>query len=143
MSHEPRPRYLNLLTNFAAMAGLPGSDDVAPAVELNKPCSEKHLAKISLSISDWRGISPFLDLTEADEQEILGAVPPLSVRSQKIAMLRLWKKKRGTKATYKRLCRAFNECEMSDLVEQVQKLLTESDSSSSDEGGEIASFLSV
>ena len=114
------------------MAGLPGSDDAAPAVDINKPCSEKHLAKISLSISDWRGISPFLDLTEADEQEILGTVPHLSVRSQKIAMLRQWKKRQGTNATYERLCQAFRECEMSDLVEEVQKLLTESSNSSSD-----------
>ena len=114
------------------MAGLPGSDDAAPAVDMNEPCSEKHLAKISLSISDWRGISPFLDLTEADEQEILGAIPPLSVRSQKIAMLRLWKKRQGTNATYEQLCHAFRECEMLDLVEKVQKLLTESSISSSD-----------
>ena len=124
------------------MAGLPGSDDAAPAIDINKPCSEKHLAKISRWITEWREISPFLGLTEAEDQEILGSAPH-SVRLQKTGMLRLWKKKRGTKATYKRLCRAFNECEMSDLVEQVQKLLTESDSSSSDEGGEIASFMSV
>ena len=102
------------------MACFPGSD-----VEMNKPCSERHLAKIALSISvDWREISPFLDLTEADEREILGAVPPLSVRSQKIAMMRLWKKRQGTNATYERLCQVFSECEMSDLVEKVQKLLT-------------------
>ena len=103
-------------------------------VDMNKPCSEKHLAKIALSISvDWREISPFLDLTEADEQEILGAVPPLSVRSQKIAMLRLWKKRQGTNATYERLCQVFSECEMSDLVEKVRKLLTESSNSSAHE----------
>ena len=94
------------------------------------------MAKISVWIIDWREISPFLGLTAADEREILGAVPPLSVRSQKIAMFRLWKEKRGTKATYERLCRAFKECEMLDLEEKVQKLLVESSSSSSDEEGE-------
>ena len=124
------------------MAGLPGSDDAAPAVDMNKLCSEEHLAKISLWITEWREISPFLGLTQAEHQEILGSAPH-SVRLQKTEMLRLWKEKRGTKATYKRLCRAFNECDMSDLVEQVQKLLRESDSSSSNEGGELASFLNV
>ena len=39
-----------------------------------------------------REISPFLGLTEAEEHEILGSAPH-SVLEQKIAMLRLWKKK--------------------------------------------------
>ena len=111
--------------------------DEAALNNMTKTCSEKHLAKISVWIIDWREISPFLGLTAADEREILGAVPPLSVRSQKIAMLRLWKEKRGTKATYKRLCRAFRECDMLDLEEKVENLLAESSSSSSDEEGEI------
>ena len=102
---------------------------------MKKTCSEEHLAKISVWITEWREISPFLGLTAADEQEILGTVPPLSVRSQKIAMLRLWRKKRGAKATYKRLCRAFKECEMLDLELKIQQLLVESSSSSSDEEG--------
>ena len=105
-------------------------------VAMNKTCSVKHLAKISIWIKEWRDIAPFLDLTEAEEHEILGSAPH-SVRLQKKAMLRLWKEKRGTKATYKRLCRAFRDCEMLDLEEKVEKLLAESSSSSSDEDGEI------
>ena len=122
---------------FATMAGLPtcsSTDDAA--VNMTKTCSEKHLAKISVWIKEWRDIATFLDLTEAEEHEILGSAPH-SVRSQKKAMLRLWKEKRGTKATYKRLCRAFRDCEMLDLEEKVEKLLVESSSSSSDEEGVI------
>ena len=110
------------------------ADDAA--VNMTKTCSEKHLAKISVWIKEWRDIATFLDLTEAEEHEILGSAPH-SVRSQKKAMLRLWKEKRGTKATYKRLCRAFRDCEMLDLEEKVEKLLVESSSSSSDEEGVI------
>ena len=110
---------------------------LSPDVVADKTCSEKHLAQISVWITEWREISPFLGLTAAEEQEILGTVPPLSVRSQKIAMLRLWKEKRGAKATYKRLCQAFRECDMLDFEEKVKKLLEVSSSSSSDEEGEL------
>ena len=69
------------------------------------PCSEGHLAKIAKSIPDWRAVSPFLRLTEAEECEILESTH--SVPARKMAMLRKWKEKRGAKATYKRLCRVF------------------------------------
>ena len=49
-------------------------------------------------------------------------------------MLRKWKQKRGTKATYKRLCRAFDSCERADLVDKVEQLLAENNSSSDEEG---------
>ena len=119
------------------MAGLTNTDETA--VSMTETCSDQHLAKISVWIKDWRDISPFLGLTETEEHEILGAVPPLTVRSQKIAMMRLWKKKRGTKATYKRLCRAFRECDMLDLEEKVQQLVAESSNTSSEEEGEYCS----
>ena len=103
------------------------------AASWNQPCSEGHFAKIAKSISDWQAVSPFLELTEAEESEILEATH--SVPARKMAMLRKWKQKRGTKATYKELCRVFNEdCERSDLVDKVKQLLAESDSSSDEEG---------
>ena len=124
------------LALFATMAGVPSTDEAAD--NMTKTCSEKHLAKISLWITEWTEISPFLGLTEAEEHEILGSAPR-SVRSQKIAMLRLWKNKRGTKATYERLRQAFRECEMLDLEEKVQQLVAESSSNSSEEEGEYCS----
>ena len=101
-------------------------------------CSEEHLAEISTLISDWRAVSPFLGLTEAEEIAMLGS-DPHSVPAQKIAMLRKWKQKRGAKATYERLCRAFTKCERADLVEKVKQLLTEPSSGSSDEEGPASS----
>ena len=98
-------------------------------------CSEQHLAEISKNIVDWRFVSPYLGLTEADEFAILGANPH-SVPAQRIAMLRKWKQKQGTKATYKRLCKVFRKCGSRDLEEKVTELLLAESSSSSDEEGE-------
>ena len=100
----------------------------------NQPCSENHLCVISDVIADWRAVSPFLGLTEAEEIAILGSHPH-SVAAQKIAMLRKWKQKHGTEwATYKRLCRVFDGCKRADLVDKVKQLLAESNSSSDEEG---------
>ena len=104
-----------------------------------EPCSEKHLAEISTLIPDWREVSPFLGLTEAEEVAILESTH--SVPARKMAMLRKWKQKRGPKATYKRLCRAFSKCEKTDIVEMVKQLLTESSGSSDEEG--LSSFNSL
>ena len=95
---------------------------------LAEVCSEQHLAEIALWIVEWKEVSPFLGLTQAEEHEIVG-----SVRSQKIAMLRKWKQKQGSKATYKRLCRAFRKCGLCDLEEKVKELLAEKSSSSDEE----------
>ena len=99
----------------------------------NQPCSEDHLAVISDAIADWRAVSPFLGLTEAEEIAILGSHPH-SVAAQKIAMLRKWKQNHGAKANYKRLCRVFDCCKRVDLVDKIKQLLAESNSSSDEEG---------
>ena len=80
------------------------------------------------SIADWRAVSPFLGLTEAEEIAILGSNPH-SVAAQKIAMLRKWKQNHGAKANYKRLCRVFDCCKRADLVDKIKQLLAESKSS--------------
>ena len=107
----------------------------------NQPCSDRHLAVISKNVDHWRTIAPFLGLTEADESAILESVPH-SVPLQRIAMLRKWKQKEGAKATYRRLCRAFDDCERADLVDKVKQLLTltAENSNSSDEEGIILSM---
>ena len=95
---------------------------VATLVSWNQPCSEANLAKISLLIVDWRAVSPFLGLSEADELVILGTHPH-SVPAQKIAMLRKWKSINGTKATYSELCQVFRMCELTSLEEKVKQML--------------------
>ena len=97
-------------------------------------CSERHLLAISQEIAQWRDIAPYLDLTEAEEVEIVGS-PPRPVPSQRFTMLRKWRQKFGTKATYEQLARVFRICRRQDLVDRINELLTEDSSSSSDEEG--------
>ena len=98
-------------------------------------CSETNLAKIATWITDWRAVSPFLGLTEAEEIAILESTH--SVPARRMAMLRKWKQKRGARATYKRLCHVFSDCGFCDLQEKVIQLLSKRlSSSSSDEEGE-------
>ena len=100
----------------------------------NQPCLEEHLAEIATSITEWREISPFLGLTEAEERQILGAIPPLTVPAQKIAMLRLWKKKKGRAATYNQLCQVFRMSKQLDLEDKMKQILAESNSLVDGEG---------
>ena len=95
-------------------------------------CSEEHLAEIAQHISDWRAVSPFLGLTEAEEMAIIESTH--SVPARRIAMLRKWNEKRGPKATYKLLGKAFRKCGLQHLEDKLLELLAESESSSEEEG---------
>ena len=87
-------------------------------------CSDVHLAKISQQISDWKGMAPFLGLSETDEQDIITSAPNCAPW-QRIAMLRKWRQKLGTAATYRNLANAFRQCGRQDLVDFVSHLLVE------------------
>ena len=88
---------------------------------LDQPCLDSDLVEISQLIHDWREIAPFLGLTQADEQNIIGYAPH-SVPVQKITMLRTWGQRHGPAATYSRLANAFRQCGRQDLVERVSVL---------------------
>ena len=105
------------------------SEDVTAGqqpADWNKPCSDEHLADISILIADWRAVSPFLGLTEAEEIAILESTH--SVPARKMAMLRKWKQKKGRAATCDQLSRVFRKCERLDLVEKIKQILAESNS---------------
>ena len=106
----------------------------AVAVELTRPCTDEHLAEIANSVPDWRAVSPFLGLTEAEEIAILESTH--SVPARRMAMLRKWKRKQGPQATYKRLCQAFQKCGSRDLEQKIIEILVAESSSSSDKEGE-------
>ena len=92
-------------------------------LSLNKLCSDEHLHQISLLIAEWRDFAPALGLTQPDEAEISGRAP-LSVPAQRLHMLRLWKQKNGTAATYQRLADAFRNCVRQDLVDKISELVS-------------------
>ena len=122
-------------TPLSNMATRPSLEDLLkdiPRQKLNQPCRDDHLSKIALSLTDWQSIAPFLGLTEADEEEIKRDYS--NTKTQKIAMLRKWKKRYGRKAKYRKLATVFWDLEQTDLVEKLCELLqTKSSSSSSDE----------
>ena len=61
-------------------------------------CSDEHLLLISLDLTDWQALSPFLGLSEADEEVVLSE---RTVERQRIDVLRKWRAKFGTGATYR------------------------------------------
>ena len=75
-------------------------DNIDPAI-LDRPCQEKHLNEISDSIPRWEELTPYLDLTDVEVEDIkeTNSIPKLRRR----AMLKVWKQKKGKKATYREL----------------------------------------
>ena len=91
---------------------------------LETPCSDEHIVEIANKVTSWRSIAPYLGLTAVDEENILQDHRD-DVRIQRREMLRTWKKKLGSMATYGSLAEALYKIERVDLVEKVVELLTE------------------
>ena len=91
-------------------------------MSLSKECSDEHLYQISQLIADWKEVAPALRLTQQDEADILGYAPS-SVSAQRLYMLRKWREKYGTAATYQRLSDAFRNCARQDLVDKISELV--------------------
>ena len=72
-----------------------------PTALLDCPCADNHLVKLSQSIAEWRDVSPYLSLSPAEERGILTALPQATPARQRIDMLRTWRDKLGSKATYR------------------------------------------
>ena len=88
-----------------------------------QPCTDKHLYRMSQLISDWREMAPALGLTRTDEMNIMEYAPH-SLPAQRVEMLRTWRHKLGTAATYSRLADAFSQCGKQDLVDAITQLVT-------------------
>ena len=103
-----------------------------PLEKLDQPCRDDHLSEIALSVTSRKSIAPFLGFTKAEEENIEKDCG--ENETQKIAMLRKWKKTFGRKATYRKLGKVFFKLERTDLVEKMCELLqTETSCSSSDD----------
>lgn len=93
-----------------------------------RPCSDDHLNRLSMLITDWKAIAPHLGLTETDEEDIV-ANSPWSVPCQRLSMLRTWKRKCGEAATYEKLDHVFRQCSRQDLVDKISELIVETTTS--------------
>ena len=106
---------------------LPSLEELLTSVSkktLEKPCSDEHIVEIAREITNWRLIAPDLGLTAVDEEDIRQNHRD-DVPIQRREMLRTWKQKFGSKATYGSLAKAFYKTKRVDLVEKVIALLTE------------------
>ena len=90
-----------------------------PPERLDQPCTDKHLNELALSVTEWHSIAPFLGV----DQEAIQVRNPHDVKAQKMAMLRMWKERLGSTATYRRLAEVFWKVEKTILVEEVRSLL--------------------
>ncbi len=95
------------------------------------PCKDEHLCELALCIADWKELTPFLGLREVDEKMI--EEDHGSSTQRRIATLRLWKNKDGSKATYGRLSRALRKIGSSDLVQSLYQIYTTSASETAQE----------
>ena len=118
------------------MAEKPSLDQLLKGIDhakLIQICTDQHLSEIARQITEWESIAPDFELDEVDEEEIVKKYPK-KVKAQNLAMLRQWRKKRGDKATYKRLAKVFWKVDRTDLVVKLCKILSHESSSSESEG---------
>ena len=67
------------------------------AERLDQACTDEDLLELAPSLTNWKAVSPYLGLTEAEEEDI----GILSLERQRIAVLRKWRDKFGSTATYR------------------------------------------
>ena len=91
------------------------------ADELNKPCSDEHITRISLFLANWQTVAPHLGLTEADEEDV--EEEGKKTQDKRYKMLRRWKAKNLFKATYRVLVDVFLKLGRADIAEKVCRLM--------------------
>ena len=78
-----------------------------PHEALNSPVSDLHVAELASEMKNWEQFVPYLGLTEAEEEEIRRDNPN-RYGIQKREVLRKWKAKQGSAATYHQLIIVFS-----------------------------------
>ena len=72
-----------------------------PSQLLDSPITDANIIGLSRCIFHWRDLSPYLSLTPEEESRIVTSFPATSTSRQCIDMLRTWKEKWATNATYR------------------------------------------
>ena len=82
---------------MASLPSLPEQLAGIPPEQLDQPCDDDHLLELSLSVTEWQSISPFLGLGRREEEEIEHYRP----KRRRLEMLWKWREKLGLAATYR------------------------------------------
>ena len=69
---------------------------------LDSPVSDIHLSDISSHITEWQVLTPYLDISDVDEEDIITRNQDCP-KLQRRQALRKWREANGTKATYRKL----------------------------------------
>ena len=72
-----------------------------PSQLLDSPFTDADIIRLGQCILHWRDLSPYLSLTPEEETRIVTSFPAASTSRQSIDMLRTWKEKWKTNATYR------------------------------------------
>ena len=92
---------------------------------LNQECTNKYLAKVSRKLKNWKLLSPYLDITNAEVHSISESSHDYD--EQKLSLLLKWKEKLGRSATYHALIKAIWDSGNVDLAEFACKLAKDTD----------------
>ena len=84
-----------------------------------------HIADIVCHFTEWELIAPYLDITETEEADIREQYPARP-KLQRREALRLWKRKNGSKATYRKLITVFCGMQRLDVAEKIRDLASQS-----------------
>ncbi len=107
------------------MAALPSLDaaliDVR-ADKLDQLCSRDDLNEISKTLTHWPEVSPFLGLTEADEEEVRDG---RALRRQRVDVLSRWQENQKERATYRWVVGGVNSLQPIRNSQKKQKPCTE------------------
>ena len=77
-------------------------DDLLSSVSpstMDSPCTDDHLKKLGLKLSDWRVVAMLLGLEDSEIKDIQQKGESTAERG--IMMLRKWRQSRGEQATYR------------------------------------------
>ena len=98
--------------------------DISPTV-LDQECPKKYLAKVSRKLKSWKLLSPYLDITDAEEHSISKSSHDYD--EQKQSLLFKWKENLGRSATYHALIKAIRDSGNINLAEFACKLAKDTD----------------
>ena len=93
--------------------------DISPTF-LDHECTNKYLAKVSRKLKNWKLLSPYLDITNAEVHSISESSHDYD--EQKLSLLLKWKEKLGRAATYNTLIKAIWDSGNVDLADFARKL---------------------
>lgn len=119
-------RYVEALANMASresyLEGLYG--DLDPP-KLDQPCKDEHLIVIADSICRWEELAPYLELTDVEVEDLKESTSSPKLRRH--AMLKMWKRKKGKMATYRKLTETFASQGRRDVAEKVCEMCSSYD----------------